>query len=84
METNRGDKTQRLNLLISQAFKEQLISAAKKRGISKSSFVRQAVKREFDREKEHELEMIARELSPLYDVDQDLTAFTELDGEDYI
>ena len=84
METNRGDKTQRLNLLISQAFKEQLISAAKKRGISKSSFVRQAVKREFDREKEHELEMVARELSPLYDVDQDHTAFTELDGEDFI
>jgi hypothetical protein len=84
METNRGDKTQRLNLLISQAFKEQLISAARKRGISKSSFVRQAVKREFNREKEHELEMVARELAPLYDVDQDLTAFTELDGEDYI
>jgi hypothetical protein len=84
METNRGEKTQRLNLLISQAFKDQLISAAKKRGISKSSFVRQAVKREFNREKEHELEMVARELAPLYDVDQDLTAFTELDGEDYI
>jgi hypothetical protein len=84
METNRGGKTQRLNLLISQAFKEQLISAAKKRGISKSSFVRQAVKREFGREKELELEMVARELAPLYDGDPDLTAFTELDGEDFI
>jgi len=51
METNRGEKTQRLNLLISQAFKDQLVSAAEKRGISKSSFVRQAVEREFDREK---------------------------------
>ena len=83
METNRGEKTQRLNLLISQAFKDQLISAAKKRGISKSSFVRQAVEREFDREKEAELELVVRELAPLYDADQGLTVYTELDGEDF-
>jgi len=75
METNRGEKTQRLNLLISQAFKDQLISAAKKRGIS--------VEREFDREKEAELELVVRELAPLYDANQGLTVCTELDGEDF-
>lgn len=83
MDTNRDEKTQRLNLLISQSFKEQLISAAKNRGISKSSYVRQAVEREFDREKDLELATAVRELAPLYETDQELTAFTELDGEDF-
>jgi len=42
-----------------------------------------AVEREFDREKEAELELVVRELAPLYDANQGLTVYTELDGEDF-
>lgn len=83
MVPGSGEKTQRLNILISETLEKRLTSAAKKRGISKSAFVRLAVEREFDREQELELERAVRELAPLYETDQELTAFTDLDGEDF-
>lgn len=83
MVPGSGEKTQRLNILISETLEKRLTSAAKKRGISKSAFVRLAVEREFDREQELELERAVRELAPLYETDQELTAFTDLDGKDF-
>lgn len=83
MVPGSGEKTQRLNILISETLEKRLTSAAKKRGISKSAFVRLAVEREFDREQELELERAVRELASLYETDQELTAFTDLDGEDF-
>lgn len=84
MVPGSGEKTQRLNILISETLEKRLTSAAKKkRGISKSAFVRLAGEREFDREQELELERAVRELAPLYETDQELTAFTDLDGEDF-
>lgn len=83
MVTGSGEKTQRLNILISETLEKRLTSAAKKRGISKSAFVRLAVEREFDREQELKLERAVRELASLYETDQELTAFTDLDGEDF-
>ncbi len=84
MVPGSGEKTQRLNILISETLEKRLTSAAKKRGISKSAFVRLAGEREFDREQELELERAVRELAPLYETDQELTAFTDLDGEDFL
>jgi hypothetical protein len=51
---------------------------------TKSEFVRQAVKREFEKRKREELEQAAAELAPLYESDEELTAFTSLDGEDFL
>lgn len=83
MVPGSGEKTQRLNILISETLEKRLTSAAKKRGISKLAFVRLAGEREFDREQELELERAVRELAPLYETDQELTAFTDLDGKDF-
>ena len=63
MVPGSGEKTQRLNILISETLEKRLTSAAKKRGISKSAYVRLAVEREFDREQELELERAVRELA---------------------
>ncbi len=78
-----GEKTQRLNILISKSLEKRLTSAAIKRGISKSAYVRLALELEFDREQEVKLQRAVRELAPLYEADKELTAFTDLDGEDF-
>ncbi len=82
MVPGSGEKTQRINILISKSLEKRLTSAAIKRGISKSAYVRHAIEREFDREQEVKLERAVRELAPLYETDKELTAFTDLDGED--
>ena len=84
MVAGSDEKTQRLNILISETLEKRLTSAAKKRGISKSAYVRLAVEQEFDREQEIKLERVVRELAPLYETDKELTAFTDLDGEDFL
>jgi len=78
------EKTRRLNILISESFHERLSEMVEKFDESKSEFVRQAVKREFERRKKEELEQAAAELAPLYESDEELTAFTSLDGEDFL
>lgn len=83
MVPSSSEKTQRLNILISKSLEKRLTSAAIKRGISKSAYVRLAVERQFDWEQEVKLERAVRELAPLYETDKELTAFTDLDGEDF-
>lgn len=78
------EKTRRLNILISESFHEQLSEMVEKFDETKSEFVRQAVKREFEKRKREELEQAAAELAPLYESDEELTAFTSLDGEDFL
>jgi metal-responsive CopG/Arc/MetJ family transcriptional regulator len=78
------EKTRRLNIIISESLHEQLSELVEKHDESKSGFVRLAVEREFERRKKEELEQAAAELAPLYESDEELTAFTSLDSEDFL
>ena len=79
----KGDKTQRLNILISESLDQRLAEASEKYDTSKSAFVRQAVERELQRREEEELAQAADELASLYASDDKLIAFTDLDSEDF-
>ena len=78
------EKTRRLNILISESMYEQLSEIVERYDESKSGFVRRAMEREFERRKKRELEQAAEELAPLYESDEELTAFTSLDSEDFL
>ncbi len=77
-------KTHRLNILISESLHERLTVMTDEHEESKSDFVREAVEREFERRKKEVLEQAAAELAPWYESDEELTAFTSLDGEDFL
>jgi len=81
---NVKGKTHRLNILISESLHVQLSEIVEKQAESKSGFVRRAVEREFERRKKEELESAAAQLAPLYESDEELLAFTSLDGEDFL
>ena len=83
MGRQEEEKTHRLNILVSESFDRRLAEAAEKYDTNKSAFVRQAVEREFKRREEEELAQAAGELASLYASDEELTAFTSLDGEDF-
>lgn len=83
MAVRKKDKTRRLNVLVSESFYERLSRVAEKYNLSKSSFVRRAVERELEIREAERLEHAAAELASLYETDQELTAFTALDGEDF-
>jgi len=83
MADQKSDKTQRLNILISESLDRRLSEAAEKYDTSKSAFVRQAVEREMARREEDELAQAADELASLYESDDELTAFTALDSEEF-
>ena len=51
---------------------------------SKSGFVRQAIKKEFERRIEKQLEQATVELAHLYETDEELIAITGLDGEEFL
>ena len=76
-------KTHRFNLLIGESLEKKLTTASQQRGITKAAYVRLALESALEREEELELERAVRELAPLYETDQDLTALTALDGEDF-
>lgn len=84
MDLKSQGKSQRINILINESLNKQLSRAAKCCGVTKSAFVRVALEREFARDKQLELECVVHDLARLYETSQELTAFTALDGEDYL
>lgn len=76
-------KTHRLNIMISEPLIEWASSTAEARGISVSALVREALERELERSREQEIARVAEALAPFYSADEELTAFTALDGEDF-
>lgn len=81
-----GDAQQyphRLNILISEEQYCQLSEAAEKYRVSRAAFIRRAVERELERREEEELARAAADLAELYETDEELTALTALDGEDF-
>ena len=83
MTFQEESKTHRFNLLIGESLEKKLTTASQQRGITKAAYVRLALESALEREEELELERAVRELAPLYETDQDLTALTALDGEDF-
>ncbi len=83
MSAHDTQKTERLNVLISESLGEDIDRVAASKGISKSAFVRFAIENELERSQELELADAAEALAPLYQSDKELTAFLALDGEDW-
>ena len=83
MLNNEAPKTRRLNILLSESLVECLSASAEDRGMSMSAFVREAVEKECARTQEQILAEAAESLAPLYESDEELTAFMALDGEDF-
>lgn len=83
MALQREKYSIRFNFLLSESQEKRLTAAAQAKGISRSAFIRLALEQALADEKETALEKAVRELTPLYETDQDLTDFTSLDGEDF-
>ena len=84
MVSDSSRKSKRINILINESLNKQLSRAAKCSGVTKSAFVRVALEREFARDKQLELECVVHDLARLYEASQELTAFSALDGEDFL
>jgi len=84
MASENCGKSKRINIILNESVNQQLSQAAKSSGITKSAFVRVALEREFARDKQLELECVVHDLSRLYEASKELTAFTALDGEDFL
>ncbi len=76
-------KDQRIQVLFSESQLERLSEAAKRDGLSRSAFVREAVERALEDAQEEILAEVAESLAPLYESDLELVAFTSLDSEDW-
>jgi predicted DNA-binding protein len=83
MESAQGLKSVRINILLTEALEEKLTRAAINLGISKAAYVRYALEKAFSLEEQHSLQKAVRELAHLYETDQELIAFTDLDSEDF-
>ncbi len=83
MLTQDAPKTLRLNVMISEQLIKCLDKTADSLGMSRSSFVRYAIKNACEQSREYALAEAAIALAPLYESDKELTALTVLDGEDF-
>ena len=83
MIVTRRPKTRRLNVAVDDALVACLSSIAQDECMTRSAFVRRAIERECARAREEALAKAAESLAPLYRSDEELTAFTALDGEDF-
>ena len=77
-------KTHRLSILVSESMYTRLSEAAEKYDQPMSEFVRRAIEQEFERKEEEKLEQAAADLYSLYETEDELTIFTELDGEKFL
>lgn len=83
MVLTETSRTRRVNIVINETLIEWASTTAETRGISMSAFVREALERERERYREEAIAKAADVLAPLYSTDANLTAFTDLDGEDF-
>lgn len=83
MDVTKEKKNKRLNILVSESLVDWAASAAEARGISLSAFVRQSLEAEKERILESQISSAADLLVDLYENDDELTAFTSLDGDEF-
>jgi len=78
------ENARRLNIIVSEPLHAQLTEMLNENEETKSDFVRLALEREIERRKVEKLEKAAAELASLYETDEELQVFSDLDGEDFI
>lgn len=83
MVASESKKTRRLNVLISESLVDWAASTAESRGMSLSALVRESLEAEKERTLERRISEAAEALANMYEVDDELTAFTSLDGDDF-
>lgn len=83
MLVNETQETTRLSVEISEVLSHQISAVADRMGLTKSAFVRQAVAKEVENSQEMQLAKAAKELASLYETNEELVAFTALDGDDF-
>ncbi|MGD8849283.1 MAG: hypothetical protein PVF18_06140 [Anaerolineales bacterium] len=83
MDVAKEKKNKRLNILVSESLVDWAASTAEARGISLSAFVRQSLEAEKERILESQISSAADLLVDLYENDDELTAFTSLDGDGF-
>lgn len=83
MLANETQEKTRLSVEISEVLSHQISAVADRMGLTKSAFVRQAVAKEVENSQEMQLAKAAEELASLYETNEELVAFTALDGDDF-
>ena len=84
MLVKESRKEQRLNVVVSETLITRVDEIVLVQGTSKSAFIRYAIEQEIERFEELALASAAAALAPAYENDAELTAFTALDGDDFI
>lgn len=77
------NKLKRIQFLIPESQKEFLDAVAESEGLSFSALVREIFDEYQQRMAEKELEEAARSLYSEYETNEELTAFTAIDGDDF-
>ena len=72
------------NIVLDETQKEYLKETSDKLGITISEFIRRLIMSYQKKSREAQLHMIADSLAGEYKTNADLTAFTSLDGEDWL
>jgi hypothetical protein len=83
MYATKEKKNKRLNILVSESLVDWATTVAESRGLSLSAFVRQSLEAEKERILESQISSAADMLVELYENDDELTAFTSLDGDEF-
>lgn len=83
MVGSESKKSKRLNVMVSESLVEWAASTAESRGMSLSALVREALEAERERALEEQIAQAAESLASVYEDDDELTAFTSLDGEEF-
>jgi post-segregation antitoxin (ccd killing protein) len=83
MAPSESKKSRRLNIMVSESLVEWATSTAESRGMSLSALVRESLEAERERTLDHEIAEAAESLAEMYENDQELTAFTSIDGDDF-
>jgi len=78
------ENARRLNIIVSEPLHNQLTEMLNENKETKSDFVRLALEREIERRKVEKLEKAAAELASLYETDEELQVFSDMDGEDFL
>jgi hypothetical protein len=83
MAASKSKKSRRLNIMVSESLVEWATSTAESRGMSLSALVRESLEAERERTLDQKIAEAAESLADMYENDQELTAFTSLDGDDF-
>ena len=76
-------KDTRIQVLINEVQKEYLQNTAQEQGLSVSALIRQLDEEKMRENEDRKLRAAALALAEIYATDDELTAFTALDGEDF-